>query len=128
METRPNRSGHFLHGTLQTFEWHEVINWLRAETQSRQKNHNALTLVKNEALSVVMLYFQKEAQMHEHHAPGQFTLTVLEGRINFLLYLKSETISTELSQGQLLVLEEPTPHAIIALEESAFLLTIIAAR
>ena len=110
---------------METFRWEEVVGWLRSESQYEQKGHNALTLVKNELISVVMLCLQKEAQMHEHHAPSQFTLTMLEGRINFVLYLNGETISTELSQGQFVVLEEPLPHAVTALEESAFLLTIV---
>ncbi len=125
MENRPDRTGRLLHGTMETFKWSEIISWLREEPQYQQKGHNALTLVKNEAMSIVVLCLHKEAQMREHHAPNQLTLTMLEGQINFLLYLNAETITTELTQGQILVLEEPSPHALIAVEESAFLLTIV---
>jgi len=127
METplnRPDRTGRLLHGVMETFKLDEVIELLRNEAEYHDKGHNALTLVKDTTLSTVMICIQKDHRLHEHHAPGPITLTILRGRVNFILEPQGENISTELEQGQLLVLGESRPHEVIALEESAFLLTI----
>jgi len=124
-ENRPDRTGHLLHGILETFNLDNVIEWMHNETEYRTKGHNALVLVKNSTLRTVLVCIGKDHRLHEHHAPGAFTLTMLHGRINFVLEPHGENIATELGQGQLLVLEEPRLHEVVALEESAFLLTII---
>lgn len=127
METtinRPDRTGHFLHDVLEIFKLDEVTDWLQNEVEYHDKGHNALTLVKNTTLSTVLVCIQKDQRLPEHHAPGPFTLTMLRGRITFTLEPHGDNISTELSQGQLLVMGEPLLHEVVALEESAFLLTI----
>ncbi len=127
METilnRPDRTGRFLHEDLEIFNFDQVIDWLQGEAEYHDKGHNALTLVKNPTLSTVVVCLQKDQRLPEHHAPGPFTLTMLRGRITFTLEPHGDNISTELSQGQLLVLGEPRLHEVVALEESAFLLTI----
>ena len=124
-ENRPDRTGRLLHGLLETFELGQVITWLRSEAEYNAKGHNALTLTKNADLSTVLICLQKDQRLTEHHAPSQFTLTMLEGRISFVLELPEKSLTTELGPGQFLVLEEPRLHDVIALQESAFLLTLI---
>ena len=127
METtpnRPDRTGRFLHEDLEIFDFDQVIDWLHGEAEYQDKNHNALTLVKNTTLSTVVVCLQRNQRLPEHQAPGPFTLTMLRGRITFTLEPHGDNIATELSQGQLLVLGEPRRHEVVALEESAFLLTI----
>lgn len=122
---RPDRTGRVLHGVMETFDFGTTVSWVRNEPAYHDKGHNALTLVKGEQLRLVLVCLQKGAKLDDHAAPGAFTLTVLEGRINFILNLDGVTNPTELSAGQLLVLEKPHRHAVEALEASAFLLTII---
>jgi quercetin dioxygenase-like cupin family protein len=122
---RPDRTGRVLQGIMETFDFEKTVKWVRNETEYATKGHNALTLVKNPILRVVLICLQKDAKLDEHDAPGAFTLTVLEGRINFTLNLDGVTNPTELTKGQLLVLQEPHRHALKALEDSAFLLTIV---
>ncbi|HEX2913006.1 MAG TPA: hypothetical protein VH186_19530 [Chloroflexia bacterium] len=124
-EDRPNRTGSPLRDLLETFEPDQVIEWMRNEAEYREKGHNALTLTKGSALSTVMVCIQKGERLNQHQAPGSFTLTMLRGRINFGIEAEGEKIDTELSQGQFLVLQEPRLHEVEALEESAFLLTIV---
>lgn len=81
--------------------------------------------LKISTISTVVICLQKDYRLPEHHAPGAFTLTMLRGRINFILEPHGQNFPTELGQGQLLVLEEPRLHEVIALEDSAFLLTIV---
>ncbi len=123
-ENRPDRTGRLLHGVLETFNLDQVIDWLHNEAEYRDKGHNALVLTKDATLRTVVVCIGKDHRLHEHHAPGPFTLTMLRGRIRFVLEPHGENIATELGQGQLLVLEEPRLHEVVALEESTFLLTI----
>jgi quercetin dioxygenase-like cupin family protein len=122
---RPDRTGRILHGIMETFDFGTTLSWVRSEATYNDKGHNALTLVKSKQLRLVLVCLQKGAKLDEHTAPGPFTLTVLEGRINFTLNLDGVANPTELSAGQLLVLEEPHRHAVEAVEASAFLLTIV---
>ncbi len=124
-ENRPDRTGRLLHGLLETFELDQVISWLRNESEYNDKGRNALTLTKNPELSTVVVCLQKDHRLNEHHTPGEFTLMLLKGRIKFELELPGKSISTELTPGQFLILEEPRLHEVTALEESAFLLTIV---
>lgn len=142
---RPDRAGHLLNGVMQSFKLNEIVTWLQKEDEYRSKGHNALTLVKNypehdpswgenkanpnstdkvPGLRTVVVCIQKGQGLPQHNAPGRFTLTMLQGRIRFILEPQGRNVTTELAQGELLVLEEPLPHEVQAIEESAFLLTI----
>lgn len=146
---RPDRSGRLLNGVMERFNLNEVVEWLQNEAEYREKGHNALTLVKDypksdpswdkkkvgaptlarmPGLRTVVVCIQKGKSLPEHTAPGRFTLTMLQGRLRFILEPQGENIATELGQGELLVLEEPLRHEVQAIEDSAFLLTIAFAK
>jgi quercetin dioxygenase-like cupin family protein len=143
--TRPDRTGRLLNEDMETFKLDEVVDWLQTEAEYRDKGHNALTLVKdypkhdptwdeNKAktttttkgpgLRMVVVCIQKGQSLTEHKAPGRFTLTMLRGRIRFILEPQGVNVATEVGQGELLSLGEPLRHEVQALEDSAFLLTI----
>src|SRR5579859_7602177 len=99
METsinRPDRTGRFLHGVMETIKLDQVVEWLQNETEYQEQGHNALTLVKDTILSTVVVCIQRDQRLPEHHAPGPFTLTMLRGRITFTLEPQGDNISTEL--------------------------------
>lgn len=121
---KPDRTGHFVHGKLETFKLDRIIEELKKETEYLDKGHNALTLFKDPTLSLVVICIAKDHQLHEHHAPGPFTLNLLRGRVRFIVEPQGENTVNELEQGQLIVLSEPRLHEVVALEESALLLTI----
>ncbi len=58
--------------------------------------------------------------MHEHHADAPITVHCLEGRIQFNVAGQSH----EVVPGHLLVVGAGLRHSVLALEKSAFLLTI----
>lgn len=123
---RPDRTGRYLHGILESFDLEEVIEWVQEEeTYHQQNGHNAITLVKGPSLRVVLLAMQEGGRLHRHHAPGPITIQVLRGRINFSLVTDDTSTTIEVNQGQLMVLEEQKLHEVVALEESALLLTIV---
>lgn len=146
---RPDRTGRFLNGTMESFKLNELVDWLQNEAEYHDTGHNALTLAKDypehdpawdknraaqaatveaPGLRTVVICLQQGQSMPEHNAPGRFTLTMLRGRIRFILEPQGVNVSTELGQGELLVLEEPLPHEVQAIEDSAFLLTIAFAK
>jgi quercetin dioxygenase-like cupin family protein len=122
-----NRTGRLLHGTVEAFNLAKEIEFVQAEPEYANNGHNALTLSKNDALRNVLICLKKGAGLHEHNAPGPFSLFVVKGKIQFVINSlgEEETKTIELNEGQLLVLGEPQKHEVNALEESSILLAIV---
>ena len=58
--------------------------------------------------------------IHEHHAAGRISVQTVEGRIR----MHAGGKEFDLPAGRLLVLDRAMPHDVVAIEDSAFLLTI----
>lgn len=80
----------------------------------------AKTLVKEADLRVVLVALRRGARLDEHRAPGPITIQSLAGRLRLRLGGRA----VELPAGGLIALERGAPHAVEALEDGAFLLTI----
>lgn len=93
---------------------------LRQEPYYEHNGRNAITLVKNSEIRVVLQAMQPGSSLAEHHAPGPITVQVLEGEIRF----HTGGLTQRLRAGELLVLPAGVPHSVDAVQESAFLLTI----
>ena len=78
------------------------------------------TLLKTPSLRVVLVTMRAGAELHEHVAPGPITLQPLRGRFALIL----EDGEREIAAGTLTALPGETHHAVRALEDGAFLLTI----
>jgi quercetin dioxygenase-like cupin family protein len=85
-----------------------------------QSAHNAKTLVKYNGLRIVLIALKAGSTIPTHQTEGQISIQSLVGHIR----VRAEGRSFELRSGRLLALERGLPHAVEALEESAFLLTI----
>jgi quercetin dioxygenase-like cupin family protein len=81
----------------------------------------AETLIKTDRLRVVLITMRAGALLQEHVAHGPITIQALRGR--FAVTVSGEELT--LSTGGLLVLEGATPHAVRAVEDGAFLLTLV---
>ena len=77
-------------------------------------------LFKADGLEVIRLVLPQGKYIPTHQAPGAITVQCLEGRIKFTAQDKS----CELTAGQMLYLLSKEPHALLALEESAVLVTL----
>lgn len=77
-------------------------------------------LVKTDTLRVVLITMLKGSKLHDHAAPGPITIQVLEGRMN----VSVEDTSQVLHAGELVAMGPGVVHAVEAIEEGAFLLTI----
>jgi quercetin dioxygenase-like cupin family protein len=80
----------------------------------------AETLVKDERLRVVLVTMRRGAELREHSAPGPITIHALRGR--FAVVVAGE--EQELAPGSVVAIAASARHAVRALEEGAFLLTI----
>jgi quercetin dioxygenase-like cupin family protein len=93
---------------------------LRADDSWGRAGRHARTLVKDAELRVVLVALRAGARLEEHHAPGRITIQPLDGRLR----VAATGRVVDLAPGELLSLGRAIPHAVEALEECAFLLTI----
>ncbi len=81
---------------------------------------NAKALVKYDDLRVVLIGLRTSERMPGHKTTGRITIHMISGRIR--LHAMGRTF--DLVLGSLLSLEKEVNHDLLALEDSAFLLTI----
>lgn len=81
---------------------------------------NARTLMKYEDIRVLLTVLKANAHIPEHQTTGRISVHVLSGHIR----LAASGRTFDLRSGSLLALDQGAPHAIEALQDSAFLLTI----
>ena len=104
---------------IMEFDLPAEIHRLQAETKW-STGKNARTLIKYDDFRVVLTALQAKVRIPEHKADGRISVHVLSGHIQ--LQASGRTFS--LRPGGLLAIDQGVPHAVEALEESAFLLTI----
>ena len=78
------------------------------------------TLVKTPSLRVVLVTMRAGTELHEHIAPGQITIQPLHGR--FMLIV--EGAEHEIATSALVSIAGDVRHAVRAIDDGAFLLTI----
>ena len=110
-----------LSAPLLFFELEDEIRQLKEDPEWTARHRTAVTLVKEPELSVVLVSAQKGATMREHHTDSSFTLLVLSGSVRFGAGNDMRTVA----RHGFVALDKNVPHEVEALEESAFLLTII---
>lgn len=96
----------------------EEVRQLRASPIPH--GHVAKTVLRNADLRVVLLVLQRGAQLPHHHAKGSLIVQALDGRVIVTL-LDS---SFDLGANSVLAIGPEITHALIAIEDSALLLTI----
>lgn len=77
-------------------------------------------MLKTPTLRVVLVTMRAGTQLHEHTAPGVITMHGLRGRLVVTVGDREQ----ELAAGDLIALEDETRHAVRAIDDGAFLLTI----
>lgn len=104
--------------TLGSFDLEEEIG--RFPPGDDPSGRRAETLVKSDRLRVVLVTMRRGAELREHDAPGPITIQALRGR--FAVAVGSER--RELPAGSVIALAADARHAVRALDDGAFLLTI----
>ncbi len=98
----------------------EQVARLKQEATWRTGTRNAITLVKEPALRVVLTVLRQGAKLHEHQAARPVTLEVLSGSLS----VRAAGQTLQLTPGDLVAFESAVEHDVEAIEESAFLLTL----
>jgi quercetin dioxygenase-like cupin family protein len=87
----------------------EELERLKQETTWQSGTHNVITLTKAPTLRMVLIVQKPGARLHEHQA----------------LRLQAAGREWDLKPGEVAVLESAIEHEVEAVEECAFLLTIV---
>ena len=93
---------------------------MRSAEGWRQGQHSARTLLKAADLRLVLIAIHAGDRIEEHRAPGRITIHALSGHIR----VTAAGQDSDLPAGHVLTLARDAPHAVEALADSAFLLTI----
>lgn len=96
------------------------IKQIKTETTWETSDRNSVTIFKSETMRIVLLGLHQNAELKPHKANGVISVQVLQGKINFI----TDEQSVDLEQGQMIALQENITHAVKALKESFFLLTL----
>lgn len=89
-------------------------------TSPRPGGHLGKTLLRTADVRLVLMILDHGARIPDHRTDGSLTIHALDGRVIVTL-LES---SFDMSSGQLLAIEPGISHALVAIEDSAVLLTI----
>jgi quercetin dioxygenase-like cupin family protein len=91
---------------------------LTAKPEWSSSSRLALSLVKDDALNILLMVLKKDAKLSEHRTKGPIALHVLSGMVRF----SARGESAELSPGSIAALDREVVHELEALEESVVLL------
>ena len=106
-----------LRRTFKQFDLNAEIERFPPDVPSGRRSE---TLIKRPNLRVVLITMRAGTELHEHVAPGPITVQPLQGRFTLIV----ESSEHEIAPGTLVSLEGDTRHAVRAIEDGAFLLTI----
>ena len=117
------RSERILAGRALRFGLGEEMARLRSEEAAGDggERRNAITLVKDGPLRVVLVVMKAGTDMDEHATPGPATVLVLEGRVR--VGADGEQCTCE--RGAMIVFEAGVAHTVAAEADAALLLTVV---
>lgn len=116
----PKHGGPDIEAPVLQFDLQTEVEQLKLQRNYLERGPAGRTLVKEPALRIVLMALRGEARLQEHHASGPISIQVIEGALRVRL----PTNSVELTVGQLLAVESGIRHDVVAIGDSAFLLTI----
>lgn len=109
-------------GEAHAFELVSLAASLLEGDTAQKSGRVAQTLVRNDAMTLVLTVMKAGAKLHEHKAAAPVTLSVLFGSVVFLACAGQKEYP--LRAGSTLVFPPGMPHSARAVEDSAFLLVI----
>jgi quercetin dioxygenase-like cupin family protein len=84
-------------------------------------DRHAVSLVKDDALNVLLMMLKKGSHLHEHRTKGPITVQVVSGSVRFSGGSEQRIIAA----GEIVALDRGIPHSLEALDESALILTTV---
>jgi quercetin dioxygenase-like cupin family protein len=97
----------------------ERIHQLKDEEAWDKNDRNAITLVKNDQLTIVLVCLHKGAEIPDNTVNGIFTIEVIDGKID----ITTGAEKFELGERELITLRPNIGHSVHAVKETALLLT-----
>lgn len=119
---RPFRPVELNDTTLTSFPVQEMAHQLMTEEAFQTSGRNALTLIRDQSLTVVLTVLKAGVVLQEHHASAPVTLLPLFG--NIVLLADEGRKSTELSPGTTGAFSAHLEHRVEATQDSAFLIVM----
>ena len=98
----------------------DEIHRIRASDKWMNGDRHVESLVKGEGINVALVMLKKGARLDEHRTKAPFAVHVIEGQIALL----AQGLRHELAPGLVFALEREIPHAVEAISDAAFVLTI----
>lgn len=122
---RLNAGHEFIEGTLSVpllqFDLGEEIDQQQKEDSWLHGiGRSSKTLVKYDDLRIVLIAMKANTQMHEHKTAARISVQTLTGHVQ--LRVVGRTV--DLPAGHLLALDQCLPHDVVAVKDSALLLTL----
>lgn len=100
---------------------HEKVLLLTEEISVQQGQIVSKTLAQNEAVSVTLFAFAKGEEISTHESTGDALVHVLEGTGKFTVGEKEHICKA----GDVLVMPAKVPHAVYAVEDFKWMLTVV---
>ena len=104
-------------GGLIAFRIADEIARLKSGGEWRNGDRHAVSLVKDDAMNVLLMALKKGARLHPHRVKGPIVLQVLSGSAVFTANSDERVITA----GEILGLDRQVTHGLEALEECALL-------
>jgi quercetin dioxygenase-like cupin family protein len=92
---------------------------LKEKPEWSSEDRLAVSLVKDDALNILLLVLKEGARLAEHRTKGPIAVHVLSGAVRF----SAGSEQAVLSSGSMAALDRNIVHSLEAIEESAVLLT-----
>lgn len=109
--------------TAEPIDLDALVAELLAQAQQSASARGARTVYAGDPLRQTVIALRGGAELAEHDSPPEATLQVLQGSI----LLRGQAREWALTAGDLVPIP-PERHSVVAVEDSAFLLTVRAAR
>jgi quercetin dioxygenase-like cupin family protein len=97
----------------------DEVTRLKAKPEWSSEDRLAVSLVKDDALNILLMVLKEGARLAEHRTKGPIAVQVLTGSVRF----SAGSEQTALSAGHMAALDRNVVHSLEALEESVILLT-----
>lgn len=98
----------------------DYIRQIKGEVAWQDSDRNAITLLHNDQLRMVLVALKEGAEMKRHSVEAAISIQLFSGR----LWVESEAQSFSLDENEVAALQSRLQHYIFAEEESIFLLTL----
>jgi quercetin dioxygenase-like cupin family protein len=108
--------------TLASFHLLRLADELRSQEEYPRAGVAAVTLARDDHLTLVLVALRAGSTMREHRAPSAGSVVVLTGRVAFVTGRDPQR--TELAAGSLIAFSADLPHGVEALEDAAYLVAI----